>query len=717
MAPGIFSCFTTIGAAIVEPLIRSAGQEAIEIATREVKQLTQKSIQDIASSLASIHHKDSHPKLNTCYRNNPHQSFKGSNFERLSRDSIALSISLPELEFRNIDPEQEALLWILTSRVNQAYRAIPRAALNLVTSHLSQTTAVKKLSAHIEASLQKSKSPARVIRSTLIEDTFPEVTERQLTHILDRGEFPLLLSRSKSSNCSITLITKDGVHHTFDTDTPPSKPELSTRNTTTQGLSSSCIEAIQPLLTAFSDNLYQWKEGFIEVDFAGNAGTHKIQYFESGNPHGIPMILCHGGPGWKPAHQNNGEYTYFNPETYRIISFSQPGCGGSIPSITNPAVSLSPHFDHLGTDEMVHTVLALKQALGIKKRALLSGFSWGATLSFLCLLKYPQDFYGAITGSSFIGSNEELSDFYSGKLVRKLDSQFLINETGDLRIKAWQQYCQYPSKRLQFLAEQNSPLILKAQSSGSLTHANQLQTLQRKQITQAHLFQNMQDVAEGKTLLTENQRNLIIFSYPHLNESQVLERPWLLLFTAYKLLLNDYDDRNCARIWEGLEEFITGVGSEQLEASQKIDQAFYSASHHSPPGLPSNLDYDRSQTFWQLTLFPQLPNLIDMARSGASGFVWMVHGHNDTVCPQTYAQKFAETLYQSSSSHNLTIKMIETDGSHARGTPLMTDKLRAGTDLAAKFYYDNEHLTPSAPPWFKTRSMLLRNNRTKVNEY
>ena len=55
---------------------------------------------------------------------------------------------------------------------------------------------------------------------------------------------------------------------------------------------------------------------------------HRIYAEQSGNPNGIPVIVCHGGPGGgsSPAMRR-----YFDPHVYRIILFDQRGCGRSRP--------------------------------------------------------------------------------------------------------------------------------------------------------------------------------------------------------------------------------------------------------------------------------------------------------------------------------------------------------------------------------------------------
>ncbi|HEX3984947.1 MAG TPA: prolyl aminopeptidase, partial [Acidisoma sp.] len=51
--------------------------------------------------------------------------------------------------------------------------------------------------------------------------------------------------------------------------------------------------------------------------------SHHTMYWEqSGNPHGVPIVFLHGGPGAgaTPTHRR-----FFDPAHYRIVVFDQRG--------------------------------------------------------------------------------------------------------------------------------------------------------------------------------------------------------------------------------------------------------------------------------------------------------------------------------------------------------------------------------------------------------
>ena len=73
---------------------------------------------------------------------------------------------------------------------------------------------------------------------------------------------------------------------------------------------------LYPLIAPFD-------EGFLPV-----SDLHTLHYEQSGNPDGKPVVILHGGPGGGMNPQYRG---YFNPKKWRIVQFSQRGCGQSTP--------------------------------------------------------------------------------------------------------------------------------------------------------------------------------------------------------------------------------------------------------------------------------------------------------------------------------------------------------------------------------------------------
>src|SRR4051812_16285171 len=105
------------------------------------------------------------------------------------------------------------------------------------------------------------------------------------------------------------------------------------------------------------------RTGFLPVD-----EEHLLNWEESGNPAGQPVIFLHGGPGscTRPKHR-----CFFDPKTYRILLMDQRGSGQS-----RPHASLSNDT----TWHLVADLELLRQQLQIDRWVVFGG-SWGSTLS------------------------------------------------------------------------------------------------------------------------------------------------------------------------------------------------------------------------------------------------------------------------------------------------------------------------------------------------
>jgi proline iminopeptidase len=113
-----------------------------------------------------------------------------------------------------------------------------------------------------------------------------------------------------------------------------------------------------------------------------DTGDGNLVYWEAcGNPHGVPALVLHGGPG---SGCTPGMRRLFDPDRYRIVLFDQRGCGRSRPHASDPTTSLLANTTaHLITD-----IELLREALGVP-RWLLFGGSWGSTLALAYAQTYP----------------------------------------------------------------------------------------------------------------------------------------------------------------------------------------------------------------------------------------------------------------------------------------------------------------------------------------
>lgn len=132
-----------------------------------------------------------------------------------------------------------------------------------------------------------------------------------------------------------------------------------------------------------------FREHRIAVD-----GLHTLHVEECGNPHGIPVLFLHGGPGAgvSPLHRR-----FFDPARYHVVLIDQRGSGRSTP------------FGELRDNTTAHLVADIETVrahLGIE-HWLVFGGSWGSTLSLAYAQAHPQRATGVIVRGIYLGRAEE----------------------------------------------------------------------------------------------------------------------------------------------------------------------------------------------------------------------------------------------------------------------------------------------------------------------
>lgn len=128
---------------------------------------------------------------------------------------------------------------------------------------------------------------------------------------------------------------------------------------------------------------------------------HRIYLEQSGNPNGVPVIVCHGGPGGgtSPAMRR-----YFDPSVYRIILFDQRGCGRSRPHAS---------CEDNTTWHLVADMELIRELLEINSWMVFGG-SWGATLALVYAQTHPDRVTHLILRGVFLMTQSELAWFYGG---------------------------------------------------------------------------------------------------------------------------------------------------------------------------------------------------------------------------------------------------------------------------------------------------------------
>ena len=129
------------------------------------------------------------------------------------------------------------------------------------------------------------------------------------------------------------------------------------------------------------------------------ASPHKIYVEECGNPDGLPVLVCHSGPG---AGCETYHRRFFDPEQYRIILFDQRGAGRSTPHA---------ELTHNTTQDLIDDMETIRDYLGIERWVLFGG-AWGSALSLLYAQTYPQNVHGLILHRIFLGQQENIDWFY-----------------------------------------------------------------------------------------------------------------------------------------------------------------------------------------------------------------------------------------------------------------------------------------------------------------
>jgi proline iminopeptidase len=129
--------------------------------------------------------------------------------------------------------------------------------------------------------------------------------------------------------------------------------------------------------------------------------VHTMYWEQSGNPHGVPALFLHGGPGAgaTPTHRR-----FFDPQHYRIVIFDQRGAGRSTP------------LGALADNSLAHLIgdmEALRRHLGIE-RWLVFGGSWGSTLALAYAESHPARCLALVLRGIFLCRSSEVEWFLYG---------------------------------------------------------------------------------------------------------------------------------------------------------------------------------------------------------------------------------------------------------------------------------------------------------------
>lgn len=151
---------------------------------------------------------------------------------------------------------------------------------------------------------------------------------------------------------------------------------------------------MKPAMRELYPSLEPYDTGTLQV-----SDLHTIYYEQSGNPQGKPVVFLHGGPGGGslPIFRQ-----YFDPAKWRIVIFDQRGCGRS-----------TPHAElrENTTWDLVSDIETLRSHLKISQWVV-SGGSWGSTLSLAYSQTHPDRCLGLILRGIFLLRRKEILWFY-----------------------------------------------------------------------------------------------------------------------------------------------------------------------------------------------------------------------------------------------------------------------------------------------------------------
>ncbi|HET8728600.1 MAG TPA: prolyl aminopeptidase [Alphaproteobacteria bacterium] len=139
-----------------------------------------------------------------------------------------------------------------------------------------------------------------------------------------------------------------------------------------------------------------YQTGTLQVD-----PIHRIYWEQCGNPHGVPVVFLHGGPGAgaSPMHRR-----FFDPGHYRIVILDQRGAGRSRPlgEVRNNT-----------TAHLIADIEALRGRLGIDRWHVFGG-SWGSTLALAYAQEHPERCLSLVLRGIFLMRRSEIDWFLYG---------------------------------------------------------------------------------------------------------------------------------------------------------------------------------------------------------------------------------------------------------------------------------------------------------------
>ncbi|MGE3314978.1 MAG: prolyl aminopeptidase [Planctomycetaceae bacterium] len=156
---------------------------------------------------------------------------------------------------------------------------------------------------------------------------------------------------------------------------------------------------------------------------------HEIFWECSGNPHGLPALYLHGGPG---GGCSRGQRRFFDPDLFRIVLFDQRGCGRSRPLASEPDADLRTNT----TAHLIADIEMLRRHLNVEQWTIL-GLSWGTTLGLAYAQAHPDRIRGLVLG--FVGATS------------RREVEWITSGVGRIFPKEWERFAEAVPEELRHL--------------------------------------------------------------------------------------------------------------------------------------------------------------------------------------------------------------------------------------------------------------------------
>lgn len=143
---------------------------------------------------------------------------------------------------------------------------------------------------------------------------------------------------------------------------------------------------------------------------------HTLRVERHGTPGGIPVVLNHGGPGAGSATEM---LTPFDPDRFDIVLYDQRGSGASLPT---------GELEANATDHLVADLEHIREHFGFDQWVV-SGGSWGSTLSLAYATRHPERVSAMLLRGVFLGTRAEVEWIFEDGANRFSPAQWRLYDS------------------------------------------------------------------------------------------------------------------------------------------------------------------------------------------------------------------------------------------------------------------------------------------------